>query len=80
MTNYTAAARREGRWWIVQCDQSPGAISQVSRLDQADEVHREAIAFVADLPTESVTVTVRPDVDPEVSSELDEARRLRQDR
>lgn len=76
-TDYTATAHREGRWWIVQCDQHPGAISQVSRLDQAEDVHREAIAFVAGVSTESVTVAVRPEVDPEVSNELAEARRLR---
>lgn len=77
MTEYTATARREDRWWIVQCDQHPGAISQVSRLDQAEEVHREAIAFVADVPIESVSVTVHPEVDREASEELAEALQLR---
>lgn len=77
MTEYTATAQREGRWWIVQCDQHPGAVSQVARLDQAEEVHREAIAFVADVSAESVSVTVHPQLDPEVSAELDEAQQLR---
>ncbi len=77
MTDYTATARREGRWWIVQCDQHPGALSQVARLEQAEQVHREAIAFVADVPAESVCVTVQPQVDPQISEELDEAQQLR---
>jgi hypothetical protein len=73
---YTATARRDGRWWIVQCDQHPSALSMVARLDQAAEVHREAIAFVADVPEDQVEVDVRPVLEPELSSELDEASHL----
>jgi hypothetical protein len=56
---YTSQARKEGDWWIVQNDQEPGAISQVAELDQATEAQREAIAFVADVPAESIDITVR---------------------
>lgn len=78
VTAYTATARRDSGWWVVQCDQHPGAISQVARLAHAEEVHREAIAFIADVPLESVVVTVTPEVDPLVAEELAEADRLRQ--
>lgn len=74
--NYTATARRSGRWWVVQCDQHPGALSQVARLDQAAEVHKEAIAFVTGEAQDEVDVEVRPELDPNVSEELAEARRL----
>lgn len=74
--NYTATARRSGRWWVVQCDQHPGALSQVARLDQAAEVHKEAIAFVTGEAENEVDVEVRPELDPNVSEELAEARRL----
>jgi len=43
-SNFTSTARKDGRWWVVQCDQHPGAISQVARLDQAQEHQREAAA------------------------------------
>jgi hypothetical protein len=56
---YTSEARKEGDWWIVQSDQEPRAISQVAELDQATEAQREAIAFVADVPAESIDVIVR---------------------
>lgn len=56
---YTSQARKEGRWWIVQNDQEPGAISQVAELDQAAGAQREAIAFVANLPVESIDVAIR---------------------
>jgi hypothetical protein len=77
MQEFTSTARKDGRWWVVQCDQHQGAISQVARLDQAQEHQREAIAFVADLPQEVISVTVRTVLDPAITLELEEADRLR---
>lgn len=74
---FTSAARKDGRWWVVQCDQHAGAVSQVARLDQAQEHQREAIAFVANLPMEVISVTVRTLLDPAITRELEEADRLR---
>jgi hypothetical protein len=74
---FTSIARKDDRWWVVQCDQHPGAISQVARLDQAQEHQREAIAFVADLPHEMIRVTVRAVLDPAITLEMEEADRLR---
>lgn len=76
MTRYTATARRDGRWWVIQCDQLPGALSQVARLDHAEEVHREAIAFVADVDESEVEVEVRPQLAPELAEELRAAEEL----
>jgi hypothetical protein len=56
---YTSHAHKEGRWWIVQSDQAPGAISQVTRLDHAAEAQREAISFVEGVPPESIEIDVR---------------------
>lgn len=67
MQRFTATARRDGRWWVVQCDQLPGALSQVARLEQAEVVHREAIAFVADVDESGVEVAVRPQLGPELA-------------
>ena len=76
---FTSTARKDGRWWVVQCDQYPGAISQVARLDQAQEHQREAIGFVAGLPQETIAVTVRAVLDPAITLELEEADRLRKE-
>lgn len=46
----------------VCSDQLPAAISQVRRLDQAAEIHREAIAFVAGTVAADVEVDVIADV------------------
>lgn len=70
VTRYTATAHRAAGWWIVQCDQHPGALSQVRRLDQAAEVHREAIAFVVGVPADEVEVEVRPEVPEQVTAHL----------
>lgn len=70
MVQYTSTARRTGGFWTVQCDQFPGAISQVRRLDQAVEVHREAVAFVAGVDEADVEVTVRPVLDEGVVADL----------
>jgi hypothetical protein len=79
MQEFTSTARKDGRWWVVQCDQHPGAISQVARLDQAQEHQLEAIAFVAALPQDVVSVTIRAVLDPAITLELEEAERLRQE-
>lgn len=75
--SYTATARRDGVWWVVQCDQLPAAISQVRRLDQAADVHREAIAFVAGVPAAEVAVEVTADVPTSISDNLRRVAALR---
>ncbi len=77
MTTYTATARKDGRWWVIQCAEFPGAISQVRRLDQAPDIHREAIAFVADVPIEDVEVTVTPVVPSAVQETINRGNDLR---
>lgn len=77
MSDYTATAQRVGGgWWMVQCDQHPGALSQVRRLDKAPDEHREAIAFVTGEPAEQVHVTVVPRLEPAVEAELAAVRQL----
>ncbi len=77
MTTYTATATRSGKWWVVQSDQVPGAISQVARLAQAADVHREAIAFVAGVDEDEVEVDVRPALPDDVENHLVHAAELR---
>lgn len=74
MTEYTSVATRDGRWWSVQCDQIPGAISQVRHLSEAAEIHREAIAFVVGVPEESVSVKVRAALPDDVQQRLDSGK------
>lgn len=78
MSTYTVAAERSGRWWSLQAVEAPGALSQVSRLDQAARII-EAIAFVTGEPEEDITIEVRPANLPDSWREhLTKARELRQ--
>ncbi len=74
MQEFASTACKDGRWWVVQFDQQPGAISQVARLNHAKEHQREAIAFVADLPQETIMVTVRTVLDPVTTLETGRCR------
>jgi hypothetical protein len=59
MSTYVVSAERSGKWWILQAVEAPGAISQVTRLDQAEEIV-EAIAFVTGEPVEEIEIDLRP--------------------
>lgn len=76
MTDYTATAKREGRWWVVQCVEEPNAITQVARLNQVDEYLRESLAFVTGTTEEAIgAIRVIPEV-PNIGQQLDNLRRL----
>lgn len=74
----TVDARREGRWWVLQCREVPGAISQVARLDQAAGTIREAVAWVARVNEVDVEVTVVPHLPSSVDEHVRESQRLRE--
>lgn len=59
VSHYTVTAERSGRWWSLQAVEAPGALSQVARLDQADQIV-EAIAFVTGESAGDITIEVRP--------------------
>jgi len=58
MTTYTATAHRGDHRWILQCDQVPGAITEVDHLDQGVQALSEAIAFVAQVNLADVAVQI----------------------
>lgn len=55
---YTVRAFRSEGWWVLQCVEVPGAISQVQDLDEAPEAMREAIAFVAGRPESDINIQI----------------------
>ena len=61
---------------MVQCDQLPGALSQVRSLTKAAEVHREAIAFVSGQPADEIEVEVHAELAPDLAAELAAAEKL----
>lgn len=77
MTKYVVTAEHTGKWWVLQADDAPGAIAQVARLDQSDDI-KEAIAFVVGVPEEDVEIEVRPVLNAELRTALAEYRSKRQ--
>lgn len=76
MSTYTVTAERSGKWWVLQATEVPGAISQVARLDQADQI-REAIAFVAGVSEADVEIEVVPIISDEIREHIRSAAALR---
>ena len=76
MSRYTVTAERGARTWVLQCQEFPAALSEVTRLDQADVI-REAIAFVAGVPEQSVEYELVPMLDPALLEHLTAARTIR---
>lgn len=79
MKHFTSTAIKDGRWWVVQCDQEPGALSQVARLDQAEDHQREAISMMTGVPKDEIEVVVVPELAPAVKASLELVRQRREE-
>ncbi|MDR2619610.1 MAG: hypothetical protein LBC29_00525 [Propionibacteriaceae bacterium] len=77
MTTVHVTAERFDKWWVLQCVEYPGAISQVRRLEQAADEIREAIAWVAELPEDDLDIEVVPLVPDEFTQALERIQSLR---
>ncbi|MCK1798165.1 type II toxin-antitoxin system HicB family antitoxin [Streptomyces sp. XM4193] len=77
MRTYEVTARRSGDWWALEVPELPGVFSQAKRLDQADEVVREAIAAMTDVEPEDVRVRVAPVLSAEEREALARVREAR---
>ncbi|WP_156807530.1 hypothetical protein [Acaricomes phytoseiuli] len=68
-------AERSGLWWVLQCVEAPGAITQVNRLEQADII-KEAIAFVAEVPEAEIEIDLKVVLPEQVKVHLDRSKEL----
>jgi hypothetical protein len=75
---YEVMARRSGGWWALEVTGVPRAVSQARRLDQADEMIREALSMVLDVPEDSFDVVLNPVLDRKLASLVKTANDLRQ--
>lgn len=74
---YTVRARRSGRWWALDAEGLRGVHTQVRRIDQAEDMARDAIAGVLDVPPDSFDVAVIPEMPHTVRAIVEEATRAR---
>jgi hypothetical protein len=77
LKQYTVRARRIGNWWALDVEGVPGAHTQVRRIDQAEEMAREAIAGVLDVAPASFAIMLAPEVPAAVRGMVDEATKAR---
>ncbi len=77
LKRYTVRAKRIGNWWALDVDGVPGAHTQVRRIDQAEDMAREAIAGVLDIPPASFAIVVAPEVSAALRTIVDEATKAR---
>ena len=77
MKRYTIRARRSGRWWALDAEGLRGVHTQVRRIDQAEDMARDAIASVLDVTPDSFEVTVVPEVPDAVRALVDQATTAR---
>lgn len=57
---YTAKAVRSGDWWAVTVEGVRGLHTQARRLDQVEEMARDALALMLDVDRQAFDVVVRP--------------------
>lgn len=73
MRRYTVRARRIGGWWALDVEGLPGVHTQVRRIDQADDMAREAIAGVLGVAADTFETVIAPEVPAALRSMVDEA-------
>ncbi len=80
MTTYRVRAVRSGRWWAIDVPELPGVHSQARRLDQVEDLAREAIALMLDTPQDAFELVIEPDLNSlgTLESPIKEALQARQ--
>lgn len=72
---FPAGATRNDGWWTVTVDEVSGLFTQTRRLDQIEEMVRDALILFPEVEAaEEAIVIVK--VDPTISHPADNARRL----
>ena len=79
MNRFTVRARRVGTWWALDVEGVGGAHTQVRRIDQAEEMAREAIAGVLEIAPATFEVVVVPEVPVAVRTMVSEVTKARSD-
>jgi predicted RNase H-like HicB family nuclease len=78
MKTYIASCQRSASWWSISVPEIKGLHSQARRLDQVEDMARDGIALMLDVPAESFAVEVRPELPPAAARAV-EARRAAKD-
>lgn len=71
MKTFTVTAERspDRKWWVLE-ESTLGAVSQVRKLSDAEDEMREALAYLAGVPEDEISVQVDVVTSPEVAQSL----------
>ena len=75
---YEVEAVRSGQWWALRMPELPGVHSQARRLEEAEEMARDAIALALEVPHDAFGVNIVARVNDKVDTALAEARLYRE--
>jgi hypothetical protein len=77
MSTYQVEVRRGERWWVLSVPEIPAAHSQARHLREVDEVARDLIAVLLDIPADSFDLDIRIELPDGVKARLQRAEQLR---
>jgi hypothetical protein len=72
---YEGRTWHEGKFWVIEVHGV--GVTQARRLSQVEEMARDLVAIMAQVPADEVAVEVKVELGEEVGTEVDEAKRLR---
>jgi hypothetical protein len=72
---YGGRAWREGRFWVIEV--GGVGVTQARRLSQVEEMARDLITIMQQVPVEEVQVEIKVELSANVEAEVEEAKRLR---
>ncbi|MDQ6898067.1 MAG: transcriptional regulator [Candidatus Dormibacteraeota bacterium] len=72
------AVRDEDEWWIVKVPEVDGAMTQARRLDQVEEMARDVVSLLLEVPPDSFDLVVKPLLSEPLASQVAETRELRE--
>ena len=75
---YEVAVRRDGRFWYIEIPELDGA-TQARNLGEVDEMAKDYISAVTDVPAEDIEVSVAIELSADVRAHLAAASALREE-
>lgn len=72
----TAKVTRSGGWWAIEVPEVPGVFTQSKRLDQVEEMVRDAVALMTDAHPAEIAVELIPVLPHDIEDDLRTARDL----
>jgi len=71
---YAVTATRAGKWWVLQAEEVPAAITQVKKLSDAGEWIAEALSMLLKKAVSPEQIDITIEVEPHLQAEIERTR------